>query len=153
MDDAQLMAFCDYMIGGRVVGGNADEPTETPHSPELRAFIVARLGALIPDSGYRAVIGVLQQSRLRNPHYECQSKAFAALLREVADGIDPVETILAAPGIIEATKAAKEIWDDMAYRRGTHDLASVKYNDDPIYQEVIGKWATIIRGAIADSKS
>lgn len=131
MDDAQLMAFCDYMIGRRVVGGNADEPTETPHSPELRAFIVARLGARIPDSGYRAAIGVLQQSRLRNPHYECQTKAFAALLREVADGIDPVEAILPAPGIIEALKNCVNYWpagnnDDLQERTHTEAVAALE---------------------------
>lgn len=53
----------------------------------------------------------------------------------------------------EATKAAKEIWADMADRGGAGDLASIKYDDEPTYQEIIDRWATIIRGAIADSKS
>ena len=93
MDDAQLMAFCDYMIGGRVVGGNADEPTETPHSPELRAMIVGLIGKGTPSSGYRAYIGVNQFARHKILEYSDQTHAFAKLLREVADGIDPPENI------------------------------------------------------------
>lgn len=85
MDNAQLIAFCDYMIGGRVVGGTAEEPAETPHSPELRAFIVARIGDDTPYAGFQ----IVNQQR-RNPVYARQAKAFAAaLLREAADGIDP----------------------------------------------------------------
>lgn len=84
MDNTQLAAIIDYMIGGRTVGGTADEPIETPYSPELRAFVVARLGDDTPDSGYRILYG-----RARNELYARQARAFAALLREVADGFDP----------------------------------------------------------------
>jgi hypothetical protein len=84
VDNAQLIAFCDYMIGGRVVGGMADEPAETPHSPELRAFIMGGLGDDMPYAGFQ----IVTQQR-RNTVYARQAKAFAALLREAADGIDP----------------------------------------------------------------
>ena len=91
MDRSQLIAFCDYMIGDRVVGGqDAGDSVGTPHSPELRAFIVARLGDLTPGSGYHLVT---MRTNSHHPHVASQAKAFAALLREVADGIDPGEAV------------------------------------------------------------
>lgn len=86
MDNAQLAAVIDYMTGGRVVGGTVEEPAETPHSPELRAFIVARLGESAPHAGYGPVF-----HRKHNEAFAQQAKALAALLREIADGIDPAE--------------------------------------------------------------
>jgi hypothetical protein len=88
MDDTQIQACLDYMIGERMLGGAvAGDEITTPHSPELRAFMVARLGDQMPRSGYSLV-------RLReHPGYRdgvnAQAKALAALLREVADAIDP----------------------------------------------------------------
>ena len=91
MDQTQLAAVIDYMIGCRTLGGTSEDSYETPNSPELRAFIVARLGSDIPSSGYRIVVG-----RGRNELYTRQGKAMAGLLREIADGIDPPETAEAA---------------------------------------------------------
>ena len=86
MDQAQLIAFCDYAIGDRVVGGHdASDPVGTPHSPELRAFVVGKIGALT-NSGYQ--LATLRDTKAW-PHITEQANAFAALLREVADGIDP----------------------------------------------------------------
>lgn len=85
MDTTQLTAFCEYMIGDRVVGGDADDPAGTPHSPELRAFILARIGADTPTMGYQVASQVWRD----RGGYERQAKALAALLREVADGLDP----------------------------------------------------------------
>jgi len=75
------------MIGGRVVGGSepGNEVT-TPHSPELRAFVQARLGDLTPAYGSGLV---LPTHGARGSVWDVQAKALAALLREVADGIDP----------------------------------------------------------------
>ena len=82
MDRAQLNAVCDYMIGDRIVGGtDPGDPVSTPHCPELRAFVLGRLGDMTPQSGWH-LTGMRQ-------HYMPQVKAFAALLREIADGIDP----------------------------------------------------------------
>jgi hypothetical protein len=87
MDRAQLVAFCDYMIGDRVVGGtDPGDPVGTPYSPELRAFIVARLGDDTPGSGYAIVP---QAGRDRGALWTRQATALAALLREVADGLLP----------------------------------------------------------------
>ena len=90
MDRSQLIAFCDYMTGDRVVGGqDAGDPVGTPHSPELRAFIVARLGDLTPGSSYHLVT---MRTNTNRPYVAPEAKALAALLREVADGIDPQES-------------------------------------------------------------
>jgi hypothetical protein len=51
----------------------------------------------------------------------------------------------------EADKAAREIWDDLSDRRGSHDIASLKYDDPEIYEEIISCWAVIIDGAIKDA--
>jgi hypothetical protein len=89
MDQNQLIAFCDYAIGDRIVGGNdPGDPVGTPHSPEVRAFVIARIGA-IGNSGYQLVT---LRTNKAYPHVAEQARAFAALLREVADGIDPPET-------------------------------------------------------------
>jgi hypothetical protein len=90
MDMQQLMTVIDYMVGGRSVGGTVDEPLETPHSPELRAFIVGRLGELTPAYGSQVVM--FSKYRV-NPETIKKSKAFAAFLREIADGIDPPENV------------------------------------------------------------
>lgn len=84
MDRSQLIAFCDYAIGARTVGSDGADTIDTPHSPELRAFIVARLGDLTPANGH-----TVMTKHVGYPRWPHQAKAFAALLREVADGIDP----------------------------------------------------------------
>jgi|HubBroStandDraft_2_1064218.scaffolds.fasta_scaffold292912_3 hypothetical protein len=89
LDRTQLMAFCDYVIGDRVVGGREERAEVcTPHSPELRAFIVARLGELTPSGGYTVVAHIGRPTS--NTAWYNQAIAFAALLREVADGIYPI---------------------------------------------------------------
>ena len=88
MDKTQAVAFCDYAIGERHIGGRdpGDEIT-TPHAPELKAFVMARLGNLTP------IYGRYLHPANREPHHDAeyapQAKAFADLLREVADAIDP----------------------------------------------------------------
>jgi hypothetical protein len=86
MDNTQLIAFCNYAFGNRTVGTADGESVETPHSPELRAFLVARLGDNTPNYGYWLVH---RQSDMKVAQ---QAKAFADLLREVADGIFPATT-------------------------------------------------------------
>ena len=87
MDRTQLVAICDYMIGGRVVGGSdPGDPVTTEYSPELRAFIQARLGDKTPGAGYAIVP---QVNRDRGSMWTGQALALAGLLREVADGLDP----------------------------------------------------------------
>jgi hypothetical protein len=88
MDKIQIIAFTDYAIGDRVVGSSDGEALTTPHSPELRAFIVARLGE---DTPHHA--GWLIHRPRVDAAVARQAKAFAALLREVADGIDPPEKV------------------------------------------------------------
>jgi hypothetical protein len=65
-------------------GADPGDPVSTPYAPELRAFVLARLGDDTPRGGWTITGG-----RKGNPHYTKHAKAFAALLREVADGIDP----------------------------------------------------------------
>lgn len=89
MDKTQLTAFIDYMVGDRTTGGNSDDPSGTPHSPELRAFILARLGDETPAASYY-IVPQPPGHRARSEASTKQAKALAALLREVADGIDPI---------------------------------------------------------------
>lgn len=85
MDRTQLVAFCDYLIGDRIVGGNdPGDPVGTPYSPELRAFILGRLGDATPVAGYAIVP---HPGRGRGEVWTAQADALAALLREVADGL------------------------------------------------------------------
>ena len=93
MDGTQLNAFCDYMIGNRVVGGtDPADPVGMPCAPELRAFILARLGDKMPSNGWNITTRLCNAGeRSRHSCFVEQAKAFAALLREVADGIDPLE--------------------------------------------------------------
>lgn len=87
MDKIQIAAFIDYAIGWRTLGGaDAGDPVATPHSPELRAFVVARLGEDTPHYA-----SWLINRRSVDAAAARQAKAFSALLREVADGIDPPE--------------------------------------------------------------
>ena len=85
MDRSQLVAFLDYAIGSRSVGSTDGETVETPHSPELRAFVVARLGDMTPRYATWIVPG--RGTPIKGEPEK--GAAFAALLREVADGIDP----------------------------------------------------------------
>lgn len=87
MDKSQLTAFVDYMIGEHPIGiigtsvgevGSA-EPIYAPTCPEMRAFVLARLGDNMPVNGWSAI----------SHHDKTHAKALAALLREVADGLDP----------------------------------------------------------------
>lgn len=77
MDKLQLEEFLDLLVGWRSLGVAGDEEIAEPRSPELRTFIIARLGVETPSSGRNVVRG----RQLGRP--------LAALLREVADGIDP----------------------------------------------------------------
>jgi hypothetical protein len=83
MDKVQARAFVDYMVGDRSLGGTEHEYFGTPHSPELRAFIVGQIGEKTPPNGYSAV------ECLTNPAMAVQAKALANLLREIADILDP----------------------------------------------------------------
>lgn len=118
MDKTQLKAFYDYMIGGRPVGGAADEPVETPHSPELRAFVIGRVGDAVPP--YAHFLIPANRGSAQHAEWAPKSKAIANLLREVADGIDPPENeavanahlIAAAPDLLASLKVAVSVLDD-----------------------------------------
>lgn len=132
MDDTQLMAFCDYMIGERSLGGTPEDPIGTPYSPELRAFIVGRLGMDTPDSGYSMIFATRYPNakHSKKDDYIRQTKAFAAMLREVADILDPKETILPAPSIIDALKNCVNHWpaalsDDLQERTHQEAIAAL----------------------------
>lgn len=88
MDKKAILAFCNYAIGDRIVGGRdpGDEIT-TPHSPELHAFVSACLGDFMPP--YTHYLVPTNRGCHQDAEWQPRSKAFAALLREVADGIDP----------------------------------------------------------------
>ena len=88
MDRTQLFAFLDYMIGDRILGGCSGEEVGTPHSPELRAFITARLGDQTPSFAHHLL--PYRGLRFRSENQAVAAKALAALLREVADAIDPI---------------------------------------------------------------
>lgn len=79
MDSTQVSAFIDYMLSGTPVAANAETGEEwiTPHSPALRAFIIARLGDDMPIDAHQAFA--------RHPK---KGRALANLLREAADAID-----------------------------------------------------------------
>lgn len=83
MDKAQLNAFVDYMIGWRTVGAADEQELTAPTCPEMRAFVVARLGDKTPLHGYDAV---------RN--YNDCGTVLAVLLHEVADGLGSPEASL-----------------------------------------------------------
>lgn len=109
MDRVQLIAFCDYMIGQRVVGGNdPGDPLTTPHSPELLAFITARLGDNTPSAGYTIVPF---PGRRQQEDWARQAVSLASLLREVANGLDapdkgdPTGEEKPRPPYIEITEA------------------------------------------------
>ncbi len=80
MDKAQLNAFVDYMIGWRTVGVAGEEELTAPLCPEMRSFVIARLGDKTPVHGYDAV----------RDHNGCGG-ALASLLHEVADGLGSPE--------------------------------------------------------------
>ena len=85
MDRTQLSAFLDYAIGERVIDSADGEDIITPHSPEIRGFIVARLGDKMPIRAWEIVP---TNSPLPLAAKE-KAQAFAQLLRKIADGIDP----------------------------------------------------------------
>ena len=87
MDRTQLIAFLDYMIGDRILGGCSGEEVGTPHSPELRTFITARLGDQTPFFAHHLL--PFRGLSFRAENQTVAAKALAALLREVADAIDP----------------------------------------------------------------
>jgi hypothetical protein len=79
MDKSQIEAVVHYMIGDYTVGSASDEELTRPHSPELKAFIRARLGEQTPPFGRYVLF----------PEHKT-TKPFAAFLREIADFIDPI---------------------------------------------------------------
>lgn len=78
MDRTQADAFIDLLVGSKSLGvdSNGDE-VGAPISPEMRAFIVARLGDKTPLHAHHM---------RRSPE---MASRMAGLLREVADGISP----------------------------------------------------------------
>jgi hypothetical protein len=98
MDRTQLVAFVDYMIGERNVGGEVDgDPVGAPYSPELRAFILGRLGDNMPVGAYYIFPAPPPSNYKRREDWVKQADALAALLREVADGLAPVVVAEPAP--------------------------------------------------------
>lgn len=77
MDALQVQQFLDCMIGWKPIGvdGNGDEII-VPVSPEMRAYVVARLGMETPNHGYDALRSHQKAAPVIN------------LLREVADSME-----------------------------------------------------------------
>lgn len=75
LDKLQLQQFIDNMVGFRTVGAAQDEELQVPVSPEMRNFVIARIGELTPSLGYYC----LQRAD--------QREALARLLREVSDSL------------------------------------------------------------------
>lgn len=78
MDSTQASHLVDYMVGERLLNADANGNEFTaPFSPELKAFIIARLGDDIPLSGYDAFT-----------RHQKKGRALVAFLREAADAIE-----------------------------------------------------------------
>lgn len=86
MDRTQVVAFIDYMIGWRPVGVAGEEEITEPKSPELRAYLTARLGDAMP---FYANYIVPRDGHERRAAHANEANALAALLREVADVLSP----------------------------------------------------------------
>lgn len=83
LDKTQLETIVDLMVGEKPIGVDCDgNEVAVPRSPEMQAFVKARLGDLTPRGGW----DIVGKPTVRSPE---RAKAFAALLREVADGIAP----------------------------------------------------------------
>lgn len=82
MDKTQLSMMWHLMLGDRaigVAGGGGDAlPVEVPENPRLQVFILARMGDRYPGSDLNY-----------SDYYKPERRAFAAFIREFADGIDP----------------------------------------------------------------
>jgi hypothetical protein len=77
MDSLQIQRFLDCMFGWKSIGVDVDGTEITAsNNPEMRAFIVARLGMDTPNHGHDAL-----RSHQR-------SAPVVALLREVADSLE-----------------------------------------------------------------
>jgi hypothetical protein len=84
MDNSQLYTFLQSFLDYRCVGidSNGNGVPGKPICPDLKNFVIARLGDLTPLAAYRAVYAAsIDEKR--------SARALADLLREVADGIDP----------------------------------------------------------------
>ena len=81
LDVTQVVAFIEYMTGFRCIAVNPENGEEfgPPYSPELRAFLVARMGRDVPFSGRYAV--TREQSK---------GRALVQFLRQAADSIEQV---------------------------------------------------------------
>ncbi len=76
MDNKQLAHFLDCMIGFKSIGTAGDQEIQAPISPELRSFIIGRLGEETPSCGYQALKRI------------DETRALARLLREALQGLD-----------------------------------------------------------------
>lgn len=88
MDKTQLKAFLAPLLDERAIGVSGDDEVTAPICAEIRAFLVGRLGDLLPTYSDYAINprGGYDPELTRR-----RAAALAALLREVADGIDPAQ--------------------------------------------------------------
>lgn len=93
MDETQAAAFCEYAIGLRIIfDRDTGDKTYTPHAPRLQEFVAARLGDLMPRSRHCEYLHPANRTLIHNTYWAPRAQAFADLLREVADAIDPPKT-------------------------------------------------------------
>lgn len=85
MDKTQLQHFLGCMIGWRSLGAAGDEEISTPVCPEMKSFLVGKLGDMAP----RYLDDVM-----RNPE---KCIALAALLRDAADMLNAIHAPVASP--------------------------------------------------------
>jgi hypothetical protein len=78
LDRTQVITLIDYMTGIRPTAFCPETGDEygPPHSPELRAFLISRLGDLTPWGGLGAL------------HNKSSALVLGAFLRKAADAIE-----------------------------------------------------------------
>ena len=81
LDGTQVVAFIEYMTGFRCIAVNPENGEEfgPPYSPELRAFLVARMGDDMPVGGRSTVM-----------RHQSNGRALVQFLRQAADSIEQV---------------------------------------------------------------
>ena len=86
MYEVQIRAFLSPLLDRDTIGVdcNGNEFEGQPICPELHSFVLARLGHMTPINAYRAL-----RPQPGGPDAE-KSRALAALLREVINGLDPL---------------------------------------------------------------
>lgn len=105
LDRTQVVHFVDLLVGFDSIGAAGDQEVQRPISPEVRSFIIARLGDRTPSSVY------FFHGDANSPSY-ANRKALAEFFRELADCIDPVSAVNERNDLLAAAKSAREIIAD-----------------------------------------